>query len=154
MEQGGAFIRAWEARYGPLSRRDLIVMRDANLGMFAAWCELEGKTSWSVDQFIGSFSSWGRPSDLYWEYLLAYRMTVRGTQAAGGVIAAWRDQVGVIADYYPPAKWADEWARGVMSRKFNVGTRGGRSATPGEVILGKDALALAEQQVRRDEFPE
>jgi hypothetical protein len=153
LDQSGPFIKAWQARYGPLSRADLLIMRDENLGLFTAWTELEDKTPWTVDLFIASFSSWGRPNDIHFEYLLAYRLTVAGpTTKMGAVIEQWRLQVGAIADYYPPAAWANEWANAVQLGTRKRGTKDGRMAAPGQVILGGDAMALAEEQLARNEI--
>jgi hypothetical protein len=152
LDESGPFINAWQAQYGSLSRAQLVVMRDQNLGFFTAWTELKGKTDWTVDQFIASFSSWGKPAEMMFEYLLAYRLTVRSPATKEGFIMwSWRRKVGAIADYYPPGQWGDEWGMAVRAGTRKPGTKDGRIAFPGEVILGADALALAEEQVVREE---
>lgn len=149
--QSGEFIRAWEARYGSLSKAELLMMRDRNLGLFTAWTEISPKTTWTADEFIANFSSWGQPPDVYFEYLLAYRTVLRSRHSGiGAVIVQWREQVGEIADYYPPSVWAEEWREDVSAGRRNQGSKGGRTAGPGEVILGSDALQLVEEQLSRD----
>ena len=48
-------------------------------------------------------------------------------------------------------EWGDEWGRAVRVGTRKRGTKDGRTAFPGEVILGADAMALAEEQVVREE---
>jgi hypothetical protein len=149
----GDFVAEWERRFGSLSREQLDRLRDTNYGLFTAWTQLGGRYPGSVGDFIEVFRVWAFPATDALEYLLAFRtvfaMTL-GDPSPHPAFDEWARVGGAPAPFYPPGHWFDEWYDGLASGIYSPGTKNGQPAGLGEVIIGKDALQLVEQQFQRD----